>query len=265
MAWIQVIQCLAIDFDNISVLTISYNAGRKDLYTAVGEAQDDVVKCRNRKWQHLSGANHTKRMIRYWLEEQDEIDVLQQNIPSSMCWRWADMCEHLMFVLAFGDQLLDFYCRRRHRRLMFNAYGEKQRAYDHVCDEITRGDPDAIVAYGAGNFNHASHGYPATPNKHLFSELRRRLRDRIRLAREYRSSLRCSDCGEDLEQCTHWFLKRCTTPTCRKFWDREVNAARNIRDMFIWTNAHGGQRVEGGPRGRGNYGNIPNPAAANQQ
>jgi transposase len=71
----------------------------------------------------------------------------------------------------------------------------------------------------------------------LFIELRRRCRN-TRLVSEFRTSQICSKCTERLDQTRFWGLKKCNN-TCLTLWDRDVNAARNIRHVFLHRNQHG--------------------------
>ncbi|KAI3635053.1 hypothetical protein MIR68_006619 [Amoeboaphelidium protococcarum] len=101
-------------------------------------------------------------------------------------------------------------------------------------------DHNTIIAYDAGNFDTASPGYPATPNKRLFYELKKRCR--VRLVPEYRTSQRCSNCECELVQSRVWRIKHCPNNNCLAIWHRDLNAARNIRDIFLARIRDGGER-----------------------
>jgi hypothetical protein len=80
-----------------------------------------------------------------------------------------------------------------------------------------------------------SRGHPPTPNKHLYKELKRRCR--VRLTPEFRTSVTCSKCYERLQDTRYWAIKKCNTTNCLMLWDRDVNAARNIRHVFLYRNS----------------------------
>ncbi|KAI3656629.1 hypothetical protein MP638_003067 [Amoeboaphelidium occidentale] len=65
------------------------------------------------------------------------------------------------------------------RRLRFKTRITRQKAYDVVSKELTGGDSNCIIAYGAGKFNCSSKGHASTPNKHRFVELRKECRTRL--------------------------------------------------------------------------------------
>ncbi|KAI3658844.1 hypothetical protein MP638_006559, partial [Amoeboaphelidium occidentale] len=144
----------------------------------------------------------------------------------------------------------------------------RQKAYDVVPKELTDGDSNCIVAYGASKFNCLSKGHAPTPNKHRVVELRKRCR--TRLVSEYRTSQVCANCNSQLEAVyikyqtkDHkkkkkskqklrkkklcWGLKKCINHSaegipynfrCLTLWNRDLNAARNIRFMFLYRNAN---------------------------
>jgi transposase len=104
--------------------------------------------------------------------------------------------------------------------------------------------------------------------KGLYRELKRRLRGRVRHVDEFRTSIVCSLCDGWMDgRSRFWALKVCkdiclvSTLEClsillswlpnfmfilhqQTLWNRDVNAARNIRHIFLHMNANGGERLE---------------------
>jgi transposase len=105
---------------------------------------------------------------------------------------------------------------------------------------LTAGAEDFVIAYGGGAFSHNSRGDPPTPNKHLFLELKRRIR--CRLVPEFRTVKLCSLCDNELVQSRFWSIKSCNEENCWTRWNCDVNGARNIRRIFLHMSANGGEK-----------------------
>jgi hypothetical protein len=147
-----------------------------------------------------------------------------------------------------------------------------------LANELTKGDPNTIITYGAGKFDCSSKGHDPTPNRHFFKELNKRCR--VRLVSEYRTIQVCFNCHSQLEKVygalmmsdkhgglgkngkmkwnrtgkrkLYWGLKKCKNHSanvngrsfCLTLWDRDVNAALNIRQVFLYRNDHNNESPE---------------------
>jgi hypothetical protein len=116
---------------------------------------------------------------------------------------------------------------------------------DH--SQQTGGLEDVVIAYGGGKFSQISKGHSTTPNKHLSLELKQRTR--CRLVPELRTSKRCSLCDAVLVQYDIWTINSCNNNNCWTRWNRDDNGARNIRRVFFYMNANGGEKPEAFRRG----------------
>lgn len=134
---------------------------------------------------------------------------------------------------------LDYFGTLGRRRLRWKTHIRRQVAYNTIISEILAGDPLTVIAYGGGKFSHASRGHAPTPNVHLYKQMTYR-RLRVRMTTEHRTSKLCSRCHSDTRQGKYWWVKVCLNADCRVFWNRDVNAARNIRDIFVFQDAHNG-------------------------
>ena len=67
------------------------------------------------------------------------------------------------------------------------------------------------------------------------------------LVNEFRTSMLCSKCHRVMLQLRKCFgVKRCTNSVCsRGFWNRDVNAAINILNLFLWAVAFGKPETKG--------------------
>lgn len=114
------------------------------------------------------------------------------------------------------DEALDFYGQWKWRRWRWKTQIAQQRTFDQVCKTIHGpGDNTTVIAYGDGNFDHASRGRPAGPTKRLYRELRSRYGNRVRKINEYLTSQFCSKCHQRFTGGhPSWFVKTCKNVSC---------------------------------------------------
>jgi hypothetical protein len=220
---------------------VGLDPGRGSLYAAVsGETPGDVLECSNGRWQEISGTRYSTKKNKTWMKNDPLLRTWITLMPTPCCYTSATYNQHLLHFLGMRDLLLGFYRDIKWRRLRWKTRIKRQKAYDTICNELTGGSADTVIAYGGGRFHHASRGHAPTPNKHLFEELKRRCRPR--LTPEYRTSVVCSICQHELTQSRIWQVKNCEN--CLTIWNRDVNAARNIRLCFMFKNDNNGDRPE---------------------
>jgi Putative transposase DNA-binding domain len=188
---------------------------------------------------HISGARYSSGKISTWMNNNPEIQGIVRRVPSPCCYTTLDFCDHLRYVLTHYRVLHEFFGQLRWRRLRWKTRIKKMEAYDILADQLTAGAASTVIAYGGGQFSHASRGSTPTPNKHLFVELKKRCR--VRLTPEFRTSQVCSLCEGYLDDTRFYSLKKCND-ICLTLWNRDVNAARNIRHVFVYRNRNGGGR-----------------------
>ena len=88
-----------------------------------------------------------------------------------------------------------------------------------------------LIAYGDGESGPCIKGYVRTPLKLIHESLNRNQNCDVVLINEFRTTKLCS--------CCYGVLKTSKSPhrfqvcqTCRKVWNRDVNAARNIKYLM---------------------------------
>jgi hypothetical protein len=165
---------------------------------------------------------------------------------------------YLEYFLSAMGNAIDFYGLKKWRRLRWKTEIATQKTIDAMCKTI-RGDtavPRAI-SFGNGNVNMAR-GRPKVPVKRLFKSLRKLYGRYVRKMSERYSSQMCS-------LCDGWFgdnqriysvrtcksvclvrphLDRSILTLAQMVWNRDVNAARNMRHIFIHMEENAGERPE---------------------
>jgi hypothetical protein len=225
---------LVVDENNV----IGLDPGRRELFVAIG-VDRKPIRCSNARWQEISGNTYAMKKKSTWMKANRRIRGLESNIPSPCSYTTLDVTEHIQYVLKFYQEFHEFYGQLRWRRLRWKTRIKKMKAYDILANQLTGRVASTVIAYGDGGFSHASRGSPATPNKHLIVELKKRCR--VRLTPEFKTSQLCSLCDERLSNTHFYSIKECKN-TCFMLWNRDVNAARNIRRVFLYLNRNGGER-----------------------
>ncbi|KAI3656406.1 hypothetical protein MP638_000403 [Amoeboaphelidium occidentale] len=156
-----------------------------------------------KEWRHMCGITAAKKKRDNWLKKRNDIVNANSNGPTSKAER---------------------KCYLGHKGV--NA--KQSRSYNNV-----------FVAFGGGQFSSTSRGHHPIPRRSLINALKQR-KIPMRLVDEFRTSMLCCKCKEPLPKRGMWHVKRCDN--CNIFWNRDVNAAVNIREVFISVNASNGVR-----------------------
>ena len=116
-------------------------------------------------------------------------------------------------------------------------YVKRQKALEDVVASITgtrnkEAQKNVMVAYGDGDVGGNMRGLPPV----MSSTLARKMRQSASVVyvNEFRTSLNCSTCHEAMLKTQKFRVKCCSNNTCtRTYWNREVNAAINILNLFL--------------------------------
>ena len=238
------------------------------------------------QWRNDSGSRYAQDKREAWLRgtlaqrpghpPQTLYDALLAT-PTVKTATAASFAAHCRYGSGLLPHLIQHQVvERRVRRLRFRSYCQRMTALDSLCRRLCNGQGmHAVVVLGACECS-SGFGYFPAPLK----ELRRRLElhTRVVVIDEHYTSQRCSDCAFAEEPSHHRLdAGRCGDthesgasgeihgvrwcPECRKLWNRDVNAARNMRQVFLHMLAHGLSRPEGF-RHPGALGSQPLAAAA---
>ena len=140
--------------------------------------------------------------------------------------------------------------RKRVKSLRFSQYVRKQKAMELLCDRVVKcgaGNKKikdkrrVVVAFGAGFFSSSFKGNPPVPVRGLRKKLRQRGIEVYDVIENYTSQL-CNVCNEKLGKFRDpngkdtYSVRYCQNILCSHsgmYFNRDVNAALNIYDLFI--------------------------------
>lgn len=190
-----------------------------------------------------------------WLEGSPHIQQLSSRIPESNGASVDSFQTHIAYVLQHRNVFLNFHGSKRHRQHNWGVYIRKQKAVEHMCKKVTGGRDKAevTVAFGSARGPHMK-GTLTAPVKLLHKALHRYAT--VVNIDEFRTSVVCSKCNHrdmsgvkcskgmssDLHaagrransnQFPLYDVRACQNPSCRTVWNRNVNAARNMLEVYL--------------------------------
>ena len=120
-----------------------------------------------KSWRHNSGATKHEEQRLKWLradvvqgDEKSTLYDLVAGIPTAKTSSTSKFLEHVKYFFPLLPRLLTHNVdRRRVRRERFDAQSRRRAAMDHLCNRITGGRKNVVVAFGAARpsqgFGHA--------------------------------------------------------------------------------------------------------------
>ena len=157
-----------------------------------------------RYWREISGQQYSKRKLIKWMEDQTIVDFQKESCKYSRTTPlFEKFQEFTKFTLAHLKAQLVFYGRKCWRRLKLDGYMKRKRAIGEICRRFfPKGvsKDDIVVIWGDGDYKHNAPGTVTTP-KDMFSNSIRRSRPSLFLPGcEFKSSQKCPECHEDVQQ-----------------------------------------------------------------
>ncbi len=239
---------------------VAIDPGRKAIFTAAvydldaHEALDlphtspvqrhETIQWSNSRWREESGTRTRSQKIRLWTNKNPVIMEFNKNIPSAKVSDSESYCKRIKFVLTRINQVLDFYCAKRHRKLRWRTYVKEQKAYEKIVRELAGDTPrrKVLIAYGDAGFSHASKGTASGPTKTLRKMIAQRVGKVVDID-EYNTSKLCCACKTEMKGLRtvgsgdrgNYSVRQCANTECnRNVWNRDVNAAINIINLYLY-------------------------------
>ena len=233
------------------VRIIGVDLGRKDVFMLINHPEKNQCTVQYwscKRWQFESGLTRCNRVIEQWKEKDHDISNLEEELTHFVQSSEADRSRmHWQHVYDNIRVIENFYFRQRHYRLRFWMYNRRQQALHKMCRYI--GDRTDIIAIGNPEFSSVSRGYAPTPAKTTVRKLQQLFPNKVKLIDEYNTSKLCSNCYLPLKFTKmkmpgggpNYRVQRCNR--CSMYWNRDVNAARNMRALFVYEQENHNQRM----------------------
>lgn len=202
------------------------------------------------RWLEESGSRHASRKEACWNRQDPARFQIVSEIPATQCNTVAMFNDHLRYYLSHLHNIVGYYQPLKWRRRIWKMAIKRQKAYASIVrmltgvDVLNKNNPvlrNTVVAYGAGSFSSVSPGYAPTPRRALFQQLGRWCK--VKWAAEYLTTQTCSGCESELAPTRHTRTLQCRH-ICRIQWNRDINAAINIRYVHAYRNDNNGERPQ---------------------
>ena len=242
--------------------------GRKHLRHTKGDVAFSVSTV---MWRSDAGNKRAQAQSEAWLKRtrfetqlpdgrvrRMSLFTVLQETPTPKVANTDGFLAHCRYVCTWLERILDHKVgRRKVRRLRFQGRIQRYAALDALCHRLSGGHGKrAVVVLGAATFSRGFGHFPAP-----IKELRRRLEQHTRVVvlHEHYTSQRCSKCAFGLTElvgeervddvlepgkCGQSGQRRpindihgvrwCPHRNCTTRWNRDVNAARNMRQVFLY-------------------------------
>ena len=224
--------------------------GENGRFDVKHDVKDNVVRCSAREFYHGSKYNSSTRKIEEWTKKRShDLGKILAEMPPR---KYVELegCEcRVKYVLAHWNVLYAFYGARRFRNAKLTRYIHRRKMLKDLCLRIVGGSTkknDTFVGFGDwGGANGLRIKGRCGPYKRLKTELKKHAW--VFDVDEAYTSQVCSCCHkkklvnlhrhlENGERCSVHAVLHCTNSECkRKTWDRDVNASRNIFEIFLAT------------------------------
>ena len=196
-------------------------------------------------WREESGYDAAVARESQWNSENAADHLVVINIPTR---KTLNMDAHVRYYLQHRDILMGFYRPEKWRHSKRTAFILRQKAHANIARMLlgtikAKRYENVIVAFGGSLYSNPQNHKPAIPSRALFETLQQWMR--VRLTPERLTSTTCSDClGQMHKSPVNNRSMLCRTNNCmnRNGIDRDINAARNIRRVFLYKNGHQGRR-----------------------
>ena len=157
-----------------------------------------------------------------------------------------------------GSRYYAVYGSIEMRRAAFDCYMKKQKTLTAVARDLLP-DKKTVLAWGDGDFAHTRRGLATAVCGTVAKYLQQRHPSSLRITPEHRTSMLCSCCHNSMKHVVQGYVKRrngqphrvgcspdgslirreihdlyqCSTELCYTRWNRDKNAAINIREVFL--------------------------------
>jgi hypothetical protein len=215
------------------------------------------------EWRNNTGSKVAEAKRVAWLKkdrgqlrnERSLWDV-HTNMPSAKVATLEDMQSHCDYLFKCLPRILDHNMKRRVRRLAFHGHIQRTAALDDLCHRMTGGKGmEAVVVFGACR---CSSGFGYFPGPIMQLRQRLQFHTRVIILHEHCTSQRCSKCAfaaaeANIPHSLKLLPGRAQVPgkrantfkqreihgvrwcsLCETTWNRDVNSARSMRQVFLW-------------------------------
>tara|TARA_R100001163_G_scaffold65029_1_gene60826 strand:- start:81 stop:2150 length:2070 start_codon:yes stop_codon:yes gene_type:complete len=228
---------------------IGNDGGHRFMFTMT-DRDGNLTRCSGKEYRHMTGMKERLRRINI---RKDSVEVLKEMCKWSLkCSNVDSYLENLSNQFKIWKQVVKEYNRNFYRKLRFSSRIKKTKTFYELGERIQGRYKKVLIGWGDGGTNQKGlkgHHMPLKEfKKHLLST-----RSGISAYEvdEYYTTKKCWVCKSDtvkvmykkevedqdgnisLKHFVNYGLRRCNNNECRILWDRDVNACKNILEVFL--------------------------------
>ena len=212
---------------------IAVDPGRCNIIFAVEKINDrtKTYKLTRGDYYASSGMNYSRNKNKYWQNQiKDAGNIYSRISPKTSSGSALD--GFISNFIEVYDTLWNAKLEKKRARLQFKVYCLKRKKIDSFLQSWTlTGEQKPLVLYGAAKFNCTGKGEKAVP----VSFVAKRCANfyKTEMIDEFCTTKVCCECNErtytiDDNGKSIRGLRWCSSTKCRRFFDRDLNAALNI-------------------------------------
>lgn len=219
--------------------------GKSDLFTIckMNGNEEVIHSYSNSKWKNECYIRRRTKIIK---DIRKKFELEETNIKGRKSTNFDTFTTWLSQKYQFGIRIKKYYENILMRKLAFRVYVNKQRGTAQMMNELSSkiGKPsDVVIGFGNAKIRETMKYYEPTLGKGLIKLFEKAGYELI-FVDEFRTSITCSSCDNfcekeimgkrhksDEPRLIHKLL-RCKNVNCKKLWNRDVNASRNMLRCF---------------------------------
>lgn len=229
---------------------IGIDVGKKDICTAMIDGSDKPLNYSSRQLYHEAKYFYRTREMNKRIKTFPHFN--NEQMPTSKCHGSDIFLIYLKHLDTYKEELegiFDLYQSKVVKRLRIKCDIEKSKSMDRYCNKLFEGQDKSkiVIGYGDASCTRNMNGHLSSlKGNWIYHKLKYVHKVKVIYIKEYNTSQVCSHChnkeklvkvGSSLDpydDCTRevakpHFIRRCTS--CRMIWNRDVNAAINIREL----------------------------------
>lgn len=218
---------------------IAIDPGRTNLMYGVEKDNNKTYKLTRKQYYHEAGITKANKKSQKWNKQlEKELTILSTvSIKTTKSENWV---KFLKKYKKYYNLLWDQYTQNKWGRQRFNGYITKNKCLDKFFASMKKDGETPVIAYGAAKFNPTNKNELSAPTTSLSRKCSKHYI--TKMEDEFRTSKMCSSCGEELKVIKREVegkvrevrgLRWCGSTKCRKFVNRDLNAAVNILKCFL--------------------------------
>lgn len=216
-------------------------------YTATSFDGERTTQVSNKEIRRNGKVDEFQAWERRLRKRKPEYAAKLAGLPTLKVTDFEELKQNIAMTLESSVFLLRFCAEQPFRKWRFKRMLNMNKAYHKAARKIMdvpidpgqpRRKPRTLIGYGDwSNQDGVLRGTPKSGVKRLKRALRANGATVV-MVDEFKTSKTCSRCFRTVENVSYNGVKchqvvRCTNQACRAFWQRDFNAAMNIRECFV--------------------------------